>query len=272
VRRALLVLALAIGACERDYVPDNIARPLGDLELPAVTMTGYAPITEPAPAIIATPAVLRVGDRTLVKLEHGDIDCAEKEGGCNGSRIVKLETYLHGVLDDRKANQLPDAPVRILVDRSLGYRVFLEILTSTRKLARRYDIVGEAGGMLVATPFAIPEGPRSPPVTPGAGPPIYVVDRGFGLFVTILRDQMVVWSTSGREGTLSHPVATIARADRVEMVELGRVLVEIAQRHRDEHAVVLQADGKVPMQRIAEALGVLHASAFANVTLSSGFE
>lgn len=152
-----------------------------------------------------------------------------------------------------------------------------------------------AGLILVQIDTTLPD--KAPPSTNVTQPSTNPDDQPLKLFVSIKRDEMIRWSASGLEGTLSAPKATFKRTgkdgeacDGSYMCEsnacdgakqkcvpskdepqpvfdyraLNKQLIEIAtrryagkQRKADTYQIILQADGGVPYSTVVATMAAM---------------
>ena len=152
-----------------------------------------------------------------------------------------------------------------------------------------------AGLILVQIDTTLPD--KAPPSTNVTQPSTNPDDQPLKLFVSIKRDEMILWSASGLEGTLSAPKATFKRTgkdgeacDGSYMCEsnacdgvkqkcvpskdepqpvfdyraLNKQLIEIAtrryagkQRKADTYQIILQADGGVPYSTVVATMAAM---------------
>ena len=152
-----------------------------------------------------------------------------------------------------------------------------------------------AGLILVQIDTTLPD--KAPPSTNVTQPSTNPDDQPLKLFVSIKRDEMILWSASGLEGTLSLPHATFKRTgkdgeacDGSYMCEsnacdgakqkcvpskdepqpvfdyraLNKSLIEIAtrryagkQRKADTYQIILQADGGVPYSTVVATMAAM---------------
>lgn len=152
-----------------------------------------------------------------------------------------------------------------------------------------------AGLILVQIDTTLPD--KAPPSTNVSQPSTNPDDQPLKLFVSIKRDEMILWSASGLEGTLAAPKASYKRTgkdgeacDNSYMCEsnacdstklrcvpskdepqpvfdyraLNKQLIEIAtrryagkQRKADTYQIILQADGSVPYSTIVSTMAAM---------------
>lgn len=118
-----------------------------------------------------------------------------------------------------------------------------------------------------------------------ARPTLPPEDIGLGLIVSVTKDDIVLWSSSGLEGTLAQPRLRVTRSDPAAMTKLGDQLRDIThrrwqgkQRPQDSHSIILQADPATTIQTIAELIAAVRASPdgkeplFPDIQLAVGFQ
>ncbi|MCW5806455.1 MAG: AgmX/PglI C-terminal domain-containing protein [Deltaproteobacteria bacterium] len=104
------------------------------------------------------------------------------------------------------------------------------------------------------------------------------------MVVSVQKDDILVWSLTGREGTLAAPKARFPRGDEASVAQVRDALAEIVKRY-DNHkprepstrAALFMADPSVPVALVAKLLGAMRggegdAAIFPDVQLSLGFE
>ena len=121
-------------------------------------------------------------------------------------------------------------------------------------------------------------GIREPPPVIPVGP----VEEPVKMVVSLMRDNIQVWSISGLEGTLQSPKARIARTDPHAIEQVSTTLAEIVHRRwpsqrSDDRTIIVMMDSNTPMQTVGEIAGAVRAAAdgtvlFPDILLSSGFE
>ncbi|MBA2542403.1 MAG: hypothetical protein H0V17_22365, partial [Deltaproteobacteria bacterium] len=125
------------------------------------------------------------------------------------------------------------------------------------------------------SPDVTPDGPQS-----GAPPD----DQPLGMFVSIMKTEMIVWSVSGLEGTLREPLRSYKLPDPDATRRLTDDLTYVVKKRWERKprppaslSIVVMADAATPMQWIAEVLGAVRKTKtgddlFPDIQLSSGFE
>ena len=85
---------------------------------------------------------------------------------------------------------------------------------------------------------------------------------GVRLVVSLTANEVRLWSTSGREGTLDAPRLVMRTNPGIDLAQLTRTLTAIrVDRGSDERSLLVMADGGVAVQRIAETIGAVRATA-----------
>jgi hypothetical protein len=143
--------------------------------------------------------------------------------------------------------------------------------------------ITEADAAAIADKLTMEPADNTAPGAPVMQPVPDERDLPIGLYVSVMKTEIVVWSISRLEGTLKDPRARIQRGPKAA-AELSAVLADIVQkrwatkpRAAATKSIVLQADGDVTAQVVAELIGAMRAGAdgrelFPDVMLSSGFE
>jgi biopolymer transport protein ExbD len=109
-------------------------------------------------------------------------------------------------------------------------------------------------------------------------------DRPLGMFVSITKDQMLVWSISQLEGTLREPLKRLSLKEPNAIAQLTEVLTGVIERRwsgkprsPDTLSIVIQADSATTVQWVAEVIGAVRKTKdgkdlFPDIQLSTGFE
>jgi biopolymer transport protein ExbD len=105
------------------------------------------------------------------------------------------------------------------------------------------------------------------------------------LVVSIAKDELLLWSISGLEGTLKEPRASLPLRDPATMTKLNAQLLDIVKRRWDSkdrlpdtQQILVMADRTTPLQTVAEVFAAVRSSSdgktvlFPDILLSSGFE
>jgi biopolymer transport protein ExbD len=92
-----------------------------------------------------------------------------------------------------------------------------------------------------------------------------------GMIVSVTKTDILVWSISQREGTLTEPRAKFVLTSPTAAADLAKVLAPIATQHPNDKTLILQADGAIPLQQVVEMLAAIK-PVFPDVVFSSGFE
>jgi hypothetical protein len=275
------------------------------IDLPQVARHGYVPLTGDTGVVIsATPHGIVVEGHPIAAIINGQVDPAAKEGGSLGVKIEPLTVFMQDQLSAAAARGGADPRITLLVDKTLPYRLLVEIVFSTKQAgAKRFDFVAKHGEALVAVPMTLPvKAPahaaddlgkqvkdaklgREAGGAQRVGSAADIAsDARLGMIVSITKTQIILWSVSGAEGTLTQPKLAVALASKTAFADLGKALAEIVgrrwpdgKRSLDARQIIVQADGGIRMQVIAEAFGAVRATPddqelFSEILLSSGFE
>ena len=105
-------------------------------------------------------------------------------------------------------------------------------------------------------------------------------DQPVKLVVAITKTEVILWSISGLEGTLTQPKLRVPLDGAAAPVR--KALEDIVAhrwtgRERTEMSIIIMAEGDTPMQRVAEMVGAVRANTdgkplFPDLTFSTGFE
>lgn len=297
----LAIAALLVAACkgsgdtaERPGAP---SRPFPEVELPELAGPGTGRVEDTSPLVAATLASLTLDGVQVIALRDGAVDPADKEGGASGIKIGRLTRALASVDAPRSAS------LYLALDRRLTYRFLHEVLYSAKQKEAgwsRFTLLVRAGGKLAAIPIALPErnavtslvrGPgadvvdaRSPDGSSPVSPASPLDEVPLGLYVSVTRTDLVLWSLSGEEGTLREPKLRIGHVQPDAIAKLQRSLGEIvgrrwAGRKRPEtspHITVI-ADRAVTLEAVAEILAAVRAGPdgkelFRDILLGTDFE
>jgi hypothetical protein len=297
-------------ACEKQATEEQAAprkKPIETVVLPEVR-DAFAPMTNDRAStlVVMTLEGISIGGKQIVAMTAGRVEGAEKEGGERGVLIPKVREALS--VDEGAARP----PLQLAVDKRLSYRTLVEVAFSAEQAGYgQAGLLARSGGQLVQAPLqhrasetrcAIVElvtgtGPGStaeprpvrmkaadyrpidgPPPCPdsmpaSAAPPL--------MFVSIGQSDVVLWSSSGLEGSYTAPKLRVPHEGAPAAIRAA--LVEIAGRRwppgtqRTDEAITLQAIGDTSIQYIAEMVAAVRATEdgkplFPEVIYSSGFE
>ena len=241
--------------------------PGGVTSIPMPTVppdTGLAQLPE-APALIISQNAIVVEGQSIVAVRNGDIDPADKEGGAMGIKITRLAVFMKALVDANAAKAPTGPPLRLnlIVDPATPYKLLMAAMFSAKSgPIRTFALAVRAG---TATKAIVIELPDTTAVDAEAAQ--------IKMVVAITKSKVLLWSLSGQEGTLDKPKLDVP-LDRI--AELRKALVEIADRRwpggtGKETAIVVMADGDVPVQTVAEVMAAAK-PVFPDVRLSSGFQ
>jgi biopolymer transport protein ExbD len=117
----------------------------GTVELPRTATD--APMPEKAWILVITPNGIVVEGKSIVSVNNGDVDPAEKEGGSLGIKIPRLTNFLSSLraeeirgmqrsgIDPAKA---PPPELLIIADRTTPYRLLIEVMFSAKQKEAGY--------------------------------------------------------------------------------------------------------------------------------------
>jgi biopolymer transport protein ExbD len=248
-----------------DGIPGAAAIPM-----PIVPDVGLASLGED-PALTITPTGITVEGMTIVAVRNGDVDPADKEGGTMGRKISRLAQFLK-TLVEVAAKAKPGGPpttLNLIVDPTTPYKLLIDVMFTAKSApVRTFALVVRAGKATKAIPIVLPDSTA-----------LDQSNAAIQLVVSITKAHVVLWSFSGQEGSLSQPKLDLplGRAGDVQ-----KALTEIAERRwpggKDrETAIVVMADGPVPMQEVAEVMAAVRTTSdgrplFTDLRLGTGFE
>jgi len=229
---------------------------------------GLEPFDEGPPVIVATKTGIVIEGKTIAAIANGAVDPAEKEGGSLGIKIVRVSNFMKALADLSTKRGKPISGVLLVLDPQTPYRLAVEIVFSIKQAGiRNFALVAKTSAGLGKVAITLPDKQTKP-------------DKAVKPVVSITKDQILLWSISGLEGTLKTPKLTLARGDADKLTP---ALTDIVKRRfkgkRDaaDRQVMVQADGAVPIQWVISAIVAVRTAAdgselFPDVLLSSGFE
>jgi biopolymer transport protein ExbD len=266
MKHGLLVVALAAcGSTEADpLAPSGV-----DL---AVSPRALERVPDGWPVIVATKNGIVVEGKAIASIANGDVDPADKEGGVLGVKITRLADYIKTLGELARTKGMPPLDAaNVVIDQALPYRLAIEILYSAKTaLIKRFGLVAKDPKGLGIVPLTLPDKSPSDKPKPGA----------LKLVVGITKDKIVLWSTSGLEGTLKAPKlsAALGEADKLTPV-LGEIVKRRFKGKRDaiDRQIIVMADGRIPMKYVMAVMFAIRTAAdgselFPDIQLSSGFE
>lgn len=242
------------------------------VDLADVTGAGAEPIGDEAGiTVVVNQGDLSVEGTAVVPLIDGAVDASERESGDNPHlpRLRKhLATHLELALAHARRDGRPPTPPRVLVvmPRGATFTLLIDIMQSAKRAGfTRFGLVGRRDGNLVAVPITLRTADDALP--PETSPQ---------LVVAVPPDGMVLFSISGREGTIQAPALRTTGTTPDDLVRLQQALVEIASRHTDERQLIAMFDASTPMQSILAVLATIRARPdgrplLPDVTLAAGF-
>jgi biopolymer transport protein ExbD len=118
----------------------------GAVTLPKTLSSDELP--EGASTLIITKTGIVVEGKSIVSVNNGDVDAAEKEGGAQGIKIPRLTNFLaalHAQEDQQKRlrpgydpTKAPPPELLIIADRTTPYRLLLQVMFSAKQKEAGY--------------------------------------------------------------------------------------------------------------------------------------
>jgi len=105
-------------------------------------------IPEGAATLIITKTGIVVEGKSIVAVNNGDVDAAEKEGGSLGIKIPRLTNFLAALHQEEEAKRraepgydpakAPPPELMIIADRTTPYRLLLQVMFSAKQKEAGY--------------------------------------------------------------------------------------------------------------------------------------
>lgn len=277
--RAQLVVTLLdkakLDRCDGLAVGGGGGLPL-DAQVPVLgaATTGSVPLDDAAPmfTVVATDAAVIIEGNAVVPVENGEVPAFEREGGARGLMIPKVREMAKALVAATPPGGRPLEGARLLLAPASTYQVLLQVMSSIKAAGvKRFDIVARREGKAVVVPIELPDRPTSASADDLAAKP------ALGLIVAVSKDRMIVFSTSGVEGTIQAPKVSASGVSSAEVARVQAALTEIHTRHTDERRIIVMFDPATPMQLVTETIAAVRATPdggplFTDVMLSAGFE
>ena len=131
------IFQLAVSATEALANQVSLPKTLSDQDLP-----------ERAATLIITKTGIVVEGQPILAVANGQVDCGEKEGGCQGIKLPKLTSYLATFHQAEVAsasrkpgydpNKAPPAELMIVADRTTPYHLLIEVMFSAKQKEAGY--------------------------------------------------------------------------------------------------------------------------------------
>ena len=221
------------------------------------------------PMLIATSTGIVVDGKALIAITNGQPDPAEIEGGAIGLVLPRVERFLAAMIQ-ADAKRDPMQPLQLVIDPKLPYKLLIQVMFSAKKAGFvSFGIVVSAGGVTKSIPLVLPD--RADPKHPDPTQPL-------GMMVALNNGKLLLWSTSGVEGTLQAPKTVTSPADLVKALdEIRTRRWTKAPRSDVDNQIIVMANATDSMQSVAEVLAVVRATPdgrdlFPRILLSTGFE
>jgi biopolymer transport protein ExbD len=145
---------------------------------------------------------------------------------------------------------------------------YLDIVTNIMLFLLASVSAGYVLGQINTTlPDHAPAAAAAAPTEPSKNPD----EQSLQLVVSLTRTNIVLWSVTGLEGTVSQPKLRLPRRPaaegepaRYDLDQLNRALYEIAARRwrgklraRDTYEIILQADGEIPYETVVATMDAM---------------
>jgi hypothetical protein len=253
------------------------ACPLADAITPSFpadvtqVMSAVEPFDSDLPRVTITREELRFRDFAM-RLDKGRLAPDQRDEPL-ALRISPLVEALGPAGDRLTMFVAPDVPYDTLI---------VAAYNATRAGASTIDLVAEhPPGNLGVVPIVIPK-----PRKPEAFEPSLGSDEALGMVVSVVADELRLWSTTGVEGTLVAPRASwrpTGPGPTFDLAPLAARIDEIVtqrwrgrDRHADTQQIVIQADAAIPFATVVGILAVVRVTPtgearFPDVQLSLGF-
>jgi biopolymer transport protein ExbD len=234
--RAFLVVVFVFGSAGAE-AKSVTERPV---EVPMVPGAGYDALDVNRLSLVATRSSLIVDGVSVAALTDGQIAAGDKDG--------LVIAPVKRVLEQRLALPRAKPELTLFLDKTTPYRSLVELVVTAREAGiQSFYLATQTPSGAVAAPLALS-------TTADA--------TASGLVVSVLQDEVLVWSRAGDEGTLAQPKTTISLGRLTAMTELTVALTEIAARRWPERkpTIALQAEAAVSAQLIAHVIGAMRAT------------
>jgi biopolymer transport protein ExbD len=221
---------------------------------------GAIDIDGQSPVVIATPTGIVIDGKAILQITNGQPAPDEIQG--LGMMLPRVTNVLTERVE-QLAKQGPIPRLELVVDPKLSYKLLVQLIYSAKKAGfRDFGIVVAVGTATKAIPITLPD---PAPHVAATTPPL-------GLILTIVAGKLLVWSTSGEEGTLVEP-----KVSSTNLADIAKPLADIATRHAGDKQIIVMAEGTTPMQQVADALALVRQTAdghelFPTILLSAGIE
>ncbi|HUJ63549.1 MAG TPA: hypothetical protein VLX92_33850 [Kofleriaceae bacterium] len=264
-----LLAVIAVLGCDHGSPPG--ATDLGaSLRVPTVANHGLIALDPALPMVVVTPTGIVIDGKAIEAVSGGDVDPADKEGGALGLTIPRVRDFMKAFAAEQVKRGTPAAAVTLAIDPTTPYHLLVEVMFSLKQAGMHRFVIGvRAGSALEGIPIELPE--SAPPRA----------EKQLGMFVTLAKAHVQVWSISGEEGTLKAPALDVP-AGRVADVQ--KTLEDIADRRWHgapradvDRQIVVMADSTTSMQQVADVMVAVRTRAdgselFPTLLLSSGIE
>ena len=185
--------------------------------------------------------------------------------------LEKLEQFARALLDANRVVQQaePDPTIAIAADPATRYERLFAVVSALVRAGARPVLLVRDGSRVGTIPLAVPDKKADDPSVPTSG------EAPVGMAVALTSTEMIVWSTSGLEGTLPQPLATVPHD---QLGELEKTLAGVAERRwagrdrsADDQQIILMFDGAIPAKTVVAVMAAARKS-FPQLLWSRGIE
>ncbi|HUH04010.1 MAG TPA: hypothetical protein VML75_18565 [Kofleriaceae bacterium] len=258
--------------------------------LPAVKDAALVAADPKVTTVFVGPTSIVVEGVEVVPVRDWEIDPAHLEGGVLGVVIVQLGAFLRAVLD-----QADTRGVQLAIHREAPTELALKAILTAVRSSEAEDlhllVAGDQG--IAALPVHVPQRAgqdglaadvHAPGGTSAEPPP----PPSLKLVAALTRNELVLFSLDGSEGTLRQPRLELVRSagavPTLDWAGLRASLREIVDRRwsggarpSDSQQIIVMADRTIPFGELAALIATVRGSAagpplFPEVLLSLGFE
>jgi biopolymer transport protein ExbD len=224
--------------------------PVRRLAIPELPEAALDPFDE-APLMVVSESVVAVEGRQL--------------------ELERVESFIGALFDANRYVQErePDLTIAVAADPETRFQRLFDVVHALVKAGARPVLLVRDGSRVGSIPLAIPDKKPEDPSMPAAA------EAPVGMIVAMTTTEMLVWSTSGLEGTLQQPLAKLPHD---QLGELEKTLAGIAERRwagktrsNDDQQIILMFDAAIPAQKVVAVMAAARKS-FPQLLWGRGFE
>jgi biopolymer transport protein ExbD len=214
------------------------------------------------PLVVVNPTAIFVGGKAIIRMKNGAVDAIDKEADRAGRFLPRLVATVPAI---PSSDPTVKATVMVGIDRSLSYSVVSEVIYSLKKAHSSVHLLVHAGGSVQAVPVVLGD----------------MLKDDLGMVIVATKSEVLVFSRSGKEGSMAKPLARIAiddnkgdvgRSDAAMKVRtlLAKIEKKWSAKAKKKVAfgktIALVADETTTMQFVADLMVAARAH-FPNLTL-----